>query len=77
MMMIGDEEVEIDTEREFDLKPLPGFSYTIDKTWDGLPVTHEPFTFEMKWLFQKIPGRPHKRVITVEFEVHFFLFYTL
>ena len=66
-------QVEIDTEREIDLKALPGYSYTIDKTWEGSPVTHEPFSFEMKWHFQKIPGRPHKRVVTIEFEVSFTL----
>jgi hypothetical protein len=45
---------------------LSGIDFAIDKTWDGLPVTeHEPFTVHMEWYFQKIRGKPHKRVVKV------------
>ncbi|KAK5968554.1 hypothetical protein GCK32_018250 [Trichostrongylus colubriformis] len=47
---------------------LSGFEYTIDKTWDGLPVDHDPIHVKMKWHFAKQRGKPHKRVIRVSFE---------
>ncbi|VDK64154.1 unnamed protein product, partial [Cylicostephanus goldi] len=51
---------------------LSGFKYTIDKTWDGLPIDHDPISVEMKWYFTRLPGKPHKRVIKVNFQAPLF-----
>ncbi|KJH44348.1 hypothetical protein DICVIV_09617 [Dictyocaulus viviparus] len=55
-----------------DASSLSGFDYTIDKTWDGLPVDHDPIHVKMKWHFAKQRGKPHKRVIKVNFEAPLF-----
>uniref|UniRef100_A0A0K0DK95 UPF0462 protein C4orf33 homolog n=1 Tax=Angiostrongylus cantonensis TaxID=6313 RepID=A0A0K0DK95_ANGCA len=51
---------------------LSGFDYMIDKTWDGLPVDHDPIHVRMKWHFAKQRGKPHKRVIKINFEAPLF-----
>lgn len=46
-----------------------GAEFVIDKTWDNKPITeHDPIRISMKWHFEKIKGRPHKRVIRVNVE---------
>ncbi len=47
---------------------LTGLQFAIDQTWDGQPIEHEPFTFHMQWHFQRIRGKPHKRVVKVFME---------
>uniref|UniRef100_A0A914XS33 Uncharacterized protein n=1 Tax=Plectus sambesii TaxID=2011161 RepID=A0A914XS33_9BILA len=42
---------------------LKGYDFVIDHTWDGQPVAHEPFTIHLQWHFERVPGKPHKRVI--------------
>ncbi|VDP02273.1 unnamed protein product [Soboliphyme baturini] len=42
---------------------LSGFDFVIDKNWRGEPVDHEPFHVHLEWFFQRLKGRPHKRVV--------------
>ncbi len=42
-----------------------GLDFTIDKTWNGEPVSHEPYIIHMEWFFQRIQGRPHKRAVKI------------
>uniref|UniRef100_A0A5S6QYD8 Phytanoyl-CoA dioxygenase n=1 Tax=Trichuris muris TaxID=70415 RepID=A0A5S6QYD8_TRIMR len=45
---------------------LTGNDFVISKTWRGEPVTeHEPFNFHLEWYFQRVRGKPHKRVVKV------------
>ncbi|CAI4231849.1 unnamed protein product [Auanema sp. JU1783] len=55
-----------------DMKTLAGYDYVIDKTWNGLPVDHAPIKVNMNWQFEKIEGKPHKRVVKVNFEAPLF-----
>lgn len=43
--------------------PLKGLNFSIDKTWDGNPVEHDPIDVSLTWEFEKIRGRPHKRIV--------------
>ncbi|CAB3406845.1 unnamed protein product [Caenorhabditis bovis] len=49
-----------------------GLKYTIDHTWDGFPLTHDPIRLELKWKFERQNGRPHKRVVKITFDAPFF-----
>lgn len=49
-----------------------GLDFVIDKTWDHEPVDHEPFKIHLEWLFQRVRGKPHKRVVKVSIEGPFF-----
>jgi len=51
---------------------LLGYDFVIDKTWDGRPIDHEPIYIHMEWSFERIPGRPHKRVVKVHFSAPLF-----
>ncbi|CAJ0959394.1 unnamed protein product, partial [Mesorhabditis belari] len=51
---------------------IPGLKLTIDKTWDGNTIGHRPTDIHLGWKFEKIPNRPHKRVVTVEFTTPFY-----
>ncbi|PAV73389.1 hypothetical protein WR25_19153 [Diploscapter pachys] len=53
-------------------KNLTGIRYVIDKTWDGNPLQHEPIEVEMKWTFERIAGRPHKRAVKIVFDAPLF-----
>jgi len=45
-----------------------GLNFVIDKTWDGEPIDHEPFKLHLEWFFQRVRGKPHKRVVKVVVE---------
>ncbi|CAD6198151.1 unnamed protein product [Caenorhabditis auriculariae] len=51
---------------------MSGIRYTIDKTWDGLPLNHDPIQVDLKWHFERLSGRPHKRVVRITFDAPFF-----
>ncbi|CAJ0559594.1 unnamed protein product, partial [Mesorhabditis spiculigera] len=51
---------------------IPGLRLVIDKTWHGNPTDHRPAEIQLGWKFEKIPNRPHKRVVTVEFTTPFY-----
>lgn len=70
------------------MNSMAAVKYTIDHTWDGLPLAHEPvkvgesvkndyfhrffFQIELKWHFERLVGRPHKRVVKISFDAPFF-----
>ncbi|CAI5446919.1 unnamed protein product [Caenorhabditis angaria] len=54
------------------MNSMAGIKYTIDHTWDGLPQSHDPIKIELKWLFERQVGRPHKRVVKITFDAPFF-----
>uniref|UniRef100_A0A1I7UDF4 AUDH_Cupin domain-containing protein n=2 Tax=Caenorhabditis tropicalis TaxID=1561998 RepID=A0A1I7UDF4_9PELO len=54
------------------MNSMAGLKYTIDHTWDGLPLAHEAIKIDMKWHFERLVGRPHKRVVKISFDAPFF-----
>ena len=49
-----------------------GINTEILTTWNNQPLEHEPIRIRMHWKFERMTGRPHKRVVVVEFEAPLF-----
>ncbi|KAI1733340.1 piezo non-specific cation channel, r-Ras-binding domain-containing protein [Ditylenchus destructor] len=49
-----------------------GHDFEIKHSWDGKPIDHDPIKIKMRWHFERIPGKPHKRVVKVETRAPFF-----
>ena len=46
-----------------------GLFYEIQHSWDGKKIEdHEPTKISMRWHFQRMMGKPHKRVIRVKIQ---------
>ncbi len=47
---------------------LTGLEFTINQTWDGQPIMHEPFMFHMQWHLQQVHAEPPKPMVKVFME---------
>ncbi|TMS39583.1 hypothetical protein L596_006083 [Steinernema carpocapsae] len=61
-------------ERPIDHTHLKGIDFSIDKTWEGNPIDHDPINVRMEWLFEKGGNYSlnHKRSIKVTFDAPLF-----
>ncbi|KAI6239709.1 hypothetical protein M3Y99_00563800 [Aphelenchoides fujianensis] len=60
------DETELDTKNNQHLER--GYEWTIERTWDNKRVEHEPIRIKMKWHFEKMDDRPHRRMIRTTIE---------